>query len=237
MTALYQGPWLMTQSWRDVLFAHWTIPVEQMRRVIPEPLELDLWEGQAWIGVVPFWMSGVSPRFVPGMPWLSVFPELNVRAYVTLDRRPGVYFFSLDAARWLAVGTARRWFHLPYRHARMAIRERDGWFEYRSRRIDRSAAPAEFAGRYRPVGPTVWAEPGSLADFLTARYSLYTVAPDGGVSRADVGHPPWRLSSAEAEIRRNTMTLPAGIRLPETPPLLHYAERVDTHIWAPRRVR
>src|SRR5262245_23161746 len=112
-------PWAMAMRWHDLLFLHWPIAAAELRPRIPAPLAIDEHSGSAWIGVVPFRMTNVRPRGVPGLPWLSAFPELNVRTYVTHGGKPGVWFFSLDAAQRLAVIAARRRFHLPYFHARM----------------------------------------------------------------------------------------------------------------------
>lgn len=119
----------MWQVWHDLLFAHWPVPPEMLRPTIPAGLDLDLFEGQAWVGVVPFRMSGIRLRGQPlAAPWVGAFPELNVRTYVTAPGgdRPGVYFYSLDAANPVAVALARRWYHLPYFFARMSSRERGG---------------------------------------------------------------------------------------------------------------
>src|SRR5262245_4554326 len=110
----------MRMSWHDLLFAHWPVPVAAMRALVPAPLEVDTFDGAAWIGVVPFRMTRVGPLWLPPIPGVSSFAELNVRTYVTRDDKPGVWFFSLDAANPLAVRTARRFFHLPYFHAAMS---------------------------------------------------------------------------------------------------------------------
>ncbi len=226
----------MTQTWYDLLFAHWPVPAAALRPLVPAQLELDTYQGQAWIGVVPFGMTGIHARGLPALPGLSAFLELNVRTYVTRDGRPGVYFFSLDAANRAAVWAARRWFYLPYHYARMSLRETDGWYWYRSRRIHRAVEPAEFVGRYRPVGNVFEAAPGSLDDWLTARYCLYSIDPRGRLFRGDIHHPPWPLQHAQAEIQVNTMTLPAGVRLPAVEPLLHFARKLKVLIWKPVRL-
>jgi uncharacterized protein YqjF (DUF2071 family) len=178
-------------------------------------------------------MTNVSPRAIPPLPWVSAFPELNVRTYVTLDGKPGVYFFSLDAANAVAVGVARLLAHLPYYTASMDVVEREDWIDYRSRRTASGAHPAEWIGRYRPVGAPRAPSPGTLEHFLTERYCLYTVRGDGRADRLDIHHPPWPLQQAEAEIRVNTMAEAAGIGLPAAAPLLHYAERQDMVAWMP----
>src|SRR5215467_2688514 len=132
---LPSGPWVMTQSWYNLLFAHWPIPAEVMRARVPAQLELDTFEGQSWLGVVPFGMARVYPRGTFPVPWLSRFLELNVRTYVTYGGQSGVYFFSLDAANSAAVALARRFFRLPYYHARMRMTTHDQWIHYTSYRI------------------------------------------------------------------------------------------------------
>src|SRR4029450_6385677 len=145
------SPWIMAQTWHDLLFAHWPLPVDDVRRVVPAVLPLDTFDGQAWIGVVPFRMTGVRPRAVPPLPWLSAFPELNVRTYVTLDGKPGVYFFSLDAGNRLAVVTARLTYFLPYFHAHMAVTHDGEAIRYSSYRIHHGAPSADFIARYGPT--------------------------------------------------------------------------------------
>lgn len=115
-------PWVMAQTWHDLLFAHWPIEYDQLRKAVPEPLPIDTYDGQARIAVVPFWMSGIRLRDTPALPRVSSFPELNVRTYSTLDGKPGVYFFSLDALNPVAVAVARRLYRLPYFRARMSVR-------------------------------------------------------------------------------------------------------------------
>jgi uncharacterized protein YqjF (DUF2071 family) len=123
---LPMGSWVMAQTWHDLLFAHWPVDTQRLRTLIPEPLEIDQFDGQAWLAVVPFRMSGIRLRWTPAVPWLSAFPELNVRTYVKSGGRPGVWFFSLDAGNALALAIARAWFHLPYYRARMCCFERHG---------------------------------------------------------------------------------------------------------------
>ncbi len=220
-------PWIMRQSWYNLLFAHWPIPARVMAERVPAGLDLDTWDGEAWIGVVPFGMRGVRLRFTPAVPGLSRFLELNVRTYVTAGGKPGVYFFSLDAASAPGVALGRAWYKLPYHRARMSMREAGGWIEYRSRR---SRPPAEFRGRYRPIGDVFHAAGGTLEDWLTARYCLYT-ASRGRLWRGDIHHAPWPLQSAEAEIEVNTMAAAHGFVLPESKPLLHFAKRLDVVAW------
>jgi uncharacterized protein len=228
------APWIMRQTWVDLLFIHWAVPADAVRPLVPERLELETYDGSAWIGVVPFLLTGFRLRPAPPVPGLSEFPELNVRTYVRFDRKPGVYFFSLDAACRLAVTGALRLFRLPYFFADMDMAHRDGTIQFRSRR--RQAPPAEFEARYAPTGEAAPPEPGSLDAFLTERYCLYAVSPRRNGYRADIHHPPWQLQPAECEVRRNTMVEVLGLKIPTTPPILHLSRRQDMVNWAPVRV-
>jgi uncharacterized protein len=228
------GPWIVAQSWHSLLFAHWPVDVQVFRSLVPEALEIDTFQGCAWLGVVPFRMSGVRLRATPASPWLSAFPELNVRTYVTARGKPGVWFFSLDAANAIAVSVARWWFHLPYFRARMCCDEKDGIVHYSSRRTHRGAQRAILIGRYRPIGDAFSPRSGTLEHFLTERYCLYAADSRGRILRGEIHHPAWKLQSAEAEFEQNTMTESMGISLPSQRPLLHFAKRQDMVAWSPR---
>ncbi|HXJ07707.1 MAG TPA: DUF2071 domain-containing protein [Candidatus Acidoferrum sp.] len=226
----------MAQVWHDLLFAHWQVDAVMLRRHVPASLAIDTFAGQAWLGVVPFRMSGVRLRGTPELPWLSAFPELNVRTYVEVDGKPGVWFFSLDAANRVVVAIARAWFHLPYFRARMSCEERNGWIEYSSGRAHRGAACGVLYGRYRPAGATFSPELGSLEHFLTERYCLYAADGKGHILRGEIHHAPWPLQTAEAELTSNTMADAAGIYLPSGKPLVHFAKRQDVVVWQPQRL-
>ncbi len=229
-------PWLFRMRWVDLLFMHWPVPADVLRPLIPPGLELDTFEGRAWLGVVPFGMQDVAPRFLPAPPGPGAFPELNVRTYVRRRGRGGVWFLSLDAGSRLAVEGARAAFHLPYYRASMSSTTEGGWVEYRSVREDPRGRPAAFVGRYRPVGPVETAVRGSLAAFLTDRLGLFAVDGGGRLSWTAIRHAPWPLQPAEAEIERDTMAAAHGIALPTEAPLLHFAKRLDVVAWWPRRI-
>jgi uncharacterized protein len=227
---LPEDPWIMGQTWADLLFAHWPVPAERLRRLVPAQLELDLFDSSAWITISPFEVRATRARGMPPPPRVSRFPELNVRTYVTVAGRPGIYFFSLDAASSLAVAAARLLYRLPYFHAAIRIAEDDGGVAYTSERTDPDGAPARFAARYRPVGPPAAAAPGTIDAWLVERYRLYTVGARGGLYAADIHHRPWPLQPASAEIRVNTMAEPIGIEL-DAPARLHFARRQDVVFW------
>jgi len=172
-------PWLMGQTWNDLLFAHWPIEPRKLEGLLPRALELDLYDGTAWLGVTPFLLSGGRMRGTPPLPWLSRFPELNVRTYVEVAGKPGIYFLSLDAGRLAAVKAARGGYRLPYFHARMRAQHRGDQVHYESRRIDRDGPRAEFGGAYGPSGPRLPVEDGTLARWLAERYCAYVVDEQG----------------------------------------------------------
>lgn len=178
-------------------------------------------------------MTNVAPRGVPAIPWVSAFAEVNVRTYVTVDGRPGAYFFSLDAESALAVATAKSLLHLPYYTVQMDVRNNADQIQYTSRRIGNSAEPAELIARYRPLGVAAEPLPGTLEYFLTERYCLYNIGGRLRAYRLEIHHPPWKLQPAEAEIELNTLAAAAGIPLPAVAPLLHFSKRQDMVAWAP----
>ena len=221
---------LMRMSWHDLLFVHWSFEPGEIERLLPDGLRIDTFDGRAWVGVVPFRMSDVAPRFVPAIPWLSAFPELNVRTYVTLQGKPGVWFFSLDATNPLAVRVARAVFHLPYMDAEISITERDGWYHYSSRRTHRNEPAARFEGKYRPQGQIFFAQPGTLEYWLTARYCLYVADRRGRILRAEIDHPSWSLQSAELDETANTMLECLSLRNEERPHLL-FSKEIAVLAW------
>ncbi len=230
-------PWIQAQTWDNLLFAHWSIAPDVMRQVVPASLPLDTFDGKAWIGLVPFAISGLRARFLPPIPGFAGFLELNLRTYVTLNGRPGVYFFSLDAAKLWAVIGARVTYHLPYFHARMRITRDAEWFVYSSQRIHRGAPAAEFEARYRPTGEARHFDRDTLDYWLTERYALYALDGRGEIHRGEIHHPQWNLAPAELEIRKNTVPATAPLTLPDDLPLLHFSKRQDVHIWAPTFVK
>jgi hypothetical protein len=223
------GPWVNAQTWQELAFLHWRVDEAVLRSLVPEGLHLDTYEGEAWLGITPFRLTGFRMRGMPPLPLVSQFPELNVRTYVRAGDRPGIWFFSLDAGSLLAVEAAKRIYKLPYSHARMSISRRHGHIHYDSARDG-----AAFSARYRGVGDFFHADPGSLEYFLTERYCLY--ATDGGeLYRAHIHHPPWPLQTGEAVVELNTMP-PPGIELVDDEPLVHYSVRQDVVVWPLERV-
>jgi len=220
--------WLLAQTWEQLLFAHWRVPVERLRAHLPAELlqaglEVDTHEGEAWLGVTPFRTTNLRFRGTPALPRVSSFLELNCRTYVSHGgKKPGIWFFSLDASSRLAVEAARRLYKLPYFQARM-----EGLPHYSCARLG-AERPHVWEASHRPSGPVAPAAESTLEHFLAERYCLYT-SEAGLLYRAEIHHPPWPLQPAAAEIDLNTM--PPDSLEPEGEPLLHYSERQDVLIW------
>jgi hypothetical protein len=225
-------PWAMRQVWSDLLFAHWPTNPAGLAALLPRGLTLDTWEGEAWVAVAPFRMPYLSIRRLPDVPPFMRLLETNVRTYVTAGGKPGVYFFSLDADNPVTVEVARRWYSLPYLNARFDCDFSADAIRYHVTRVDQRAAPGAFDATYRPTSALRPPTPGSLEDWLTARYALYTCTRRGRLMRGDITHAPWNLAPAEAEIRLNTLAQSHGVTLADTAPLLHYAERLDVLAWS-----
>jgi len=226
---------VMHQRWAELGFLHWPVPVAALRALVPEALTIDTFEGTAYLGVVPFTVTGARPMLMPPLPWVSDFHEVNVRTYVHMGGAdPGVWFFSLDASNALVVAAARALFLLPYHHARMEIDVDPGGIDFRSER--HGGKTAIFAARYEPLGRAEAAAVGSLEHFLAERYLLYTSA-DRRLWQAQVHHEPYPLQRAHAEVMVEGLVAAAGIERPEgQPPLAHFAREVNVEIFALRDV-
>lgn len=225
------GRWVQRQSWLEFPFLHWTVDPDVLRPLVPPELALDLRDGLAWVGVIPFRMTGVTLRGFPDVPGLSAFHELNVRTYVTFGGRPGVFFLSLDANNRIAVRLARRWFGLPYWDAEMSSTVEGDRFVYRSRRTHRGGGEARFAATWEVGGLRGPARAGSLEHWLCERYALYVVR-GGRVLRGDVHHLPWPLHDLTVDVTENTMTAPLGFATPGPPVHAAFSPGVDTVVWS-----
>jgi uncharacterized protein YqjF (DUF2071 family) len=221
---------LQFQTWADLAFIHWPFPPEAVRSLVPRELELDLFDGQAWVGIVPFTMRGIRARGLPPIPGLSAFHELNVRTYVHANGVPGVWFFSLDAANAVAVWAARRFYRLPYFRAEMSLEHGKDRMVYASRRTHRNAPAAHLHAVWRIGDVLPSPDNGSLPFFLAERYSLYTMSA-GGLRRCRVWHRPWVLRSAELESLDSTMLQAAGLPPPAGDALIHHAGSLDVEIF------
>jgi uncharacterized protein YqjF (DUF2071 family) len=225
----------MRQWWGKLLFMHWPVPVSVLRPLVPPQLSIDTFDGQAWVGVVPFRMWGVRPSLTPPVPGLNEFLELNVRTYVHHRGVPGVWFHSLDIDSAVATWGARRFFYLPYHRAEMSLRQQGDSIDYRCQRTQKDSPPATFRAVWRVGESLPTAEPDSLEFFLTERYCLYTLE-DEQLYRCRIYHEPWSLRTAEVGDFDSSMLESLGVSTPPLAPLLHYSEALKVDIWPLLRV-
>jgi hypothetical protein len=225
-----EGQPIMHQDWGKLLFMHWRVEESALRPLVPKELEIDTFDGSAWIGIVPFTMWGIRalPPYLPPVPGFSSLHELNVRTYVYYKNVPGVWFFSLDANSAAAVFAARALYFLHYFNAEIEIEQKGGAITYSLNRTDSPAA--EFRARWKIGDPMSFAQPGTLDFFLVERYCLYS-ARNKKLYRARVHHQPYPLRRAETTSFRSTMIESHGIPTPQGDPLLHYVEEVNVDIW------
>jgi uncharacterized protein len=227
---------VMYQTWDKLLFMHWPIDAQRLRPLIPRGLEIDTWDGTAWIGMTPFTIYGVRPPCLPALPFVSSTHELNVRTYVYRDKLPGVWFFSLDASNWLAVCAARLGFYLPYFHARMSLEEERSKIRFQSHRSP-SPIPAEFQATWQLGSPLPEASPNTRDFFLIERYCLYS-ANEHRLYRSRIHHRPWPLRTARLETFRSTIGTADGLDDPIGEPILHaQADPLRVAIWPPERIQ
>lgn len=221
--------WKMTQTWNDLLFTHYPINLEVLREIVPEALPLDSYNCVGWIGIVTFRMSSVRLRSFPPIPGTDAFPQVNVRTYINLDGKPGVYFVSLDAANRLAATVARNFFHLPYHYADVTIKHTESCFDFNSKR--RSDPQAEWVGNYKPISEPYYALKGTFDEWMAERYCFYTIDNKGMPLRCDVLHSPWLLQAAEADVSRNTLLTTQDIKIEKDNPVFHFSKGVEVRAW------
>ena len=220
---------VMHQDWGQLLFMHWRVDAGLIRPLIPQPLNLDLYGGSAWIGIVPFtmWNIRALPPFAPKVPGLSSMHEINVRTYVYYDGEPGVWFFSLDVNSELAAIAARTVFYLPYHYADIELLDDiDDHIDFQMQRGNDAEFSASWSiGKELPV-----AQPGSREFFLTERYCLFT-ENEGDLHRARIHHQPWPLRTATLEDFETNLFEANRLPIPRNEPLVHYADEVNVEIW------
>mgnify|MGYP000338354042 CR=1 FL=1 len=213
-------------GWRHVLFANWPVSPALVAAHLPDCLEVDTFDGDAWLSVVPFTNVDVRPTWWPA-GWGLPLPELNLRTYVTHDGIDGVYFFSLDAQGIVGVLGARLFHHLPYYYARISLSWTDGRVQFSSRRKHPGARPAHYEATYWPTGEPFSAPEDPLGEFLVERYRFYTEAPDGTLRYTDVSHDPWTLYPATADVETDTLCSADGFDRPERDPVYFYSPGLD----------
>ena len=224
---LPSSKWTLGQTWENYFWANWRVDADEIRSSVPDELEIEEFDGNAWLGMTFFRVRALRARGGLPLPGISSFLQLNIRTYVRgPDGLPGVWFFTIDASSRLAALGVRRLYHVPAFHARMTLDVLDGWQEAECVRLGEPGRV--FSGRYRAAGESFHAESGSLEWFLTERYRLF--AHD---ARAEMHHDQWLLRPAEAEIE---LTSIAPFEL-SGKPLCHLSLRQDALIWPPEPVR
>ncbi|MEA2439510.1 MAG: uncharacterized protein QOH76_934 [Thermoleophilaceae bacterium] len=232
---LADGPWIMGQTWEHLMFAHWRVSAQQLRKVVHPEIPLDTFDRSAWLGVTPFTVTGLHARGTPPPPLVSSFHEINVRTYSTIDGKPGIYFLSLDAASRVAVEAARTVYRVPYFRADIEVEQDGERVSYANERTQPDGPAAGFAATYGPNGPVYHAAPGSFEYWMAERYCLYTVDDEQRIHRGEIHHPPWPLQEASVEITRNTMAQPYDIELAGDA-VAHFVHRQDVLFWPLRPV-
>lgn len=227
-------PWRWRQSWLDLAFLHYRVDVNELRKKLPAGITLQEFDGSAWVGLVPFRMAGVMRRPFPDVPGFSSFPELNLRTYVEVDGKAGVWFFSLDATSWPFVLGGRHVYGLPYFPAKMAQTHRDGWIHYASHR---RGGDARLECRYRGTGEVFHAVPGTFEHWMAERYCLFSHAPRSGITRVDVHHLPWPLQQVDVQISSNTLLQAAGIVALTDKPVCHFSTGVHVVSWGVEKLK
>ena len=220
-------PWIMKQTWNDTLFAHYPVQREVLEKIVPSALTLDSFHGSCWVSIVPYLTSSMHLRGLPPIPGMAAFPGFNIRTYVTVDGKPGVYFFSLTAANFLAAYTAKTFFRLPYTYMEMKYKKVNDLIVFESEK----KSGVQLLCNYKSVSAPSPTEKGSLEEWLVQRYCLYTVSKKGEPMRADILHEPWMLEKVEAKIHQNTLLSSLNIVPEIEEPILHYAKKAVVRIW------
>lgn len=224
----------MIHWWQQLTFIHWRYDPAVVQALLPEGLTVETYDGSAWVGLVPFYMKVALP-WGPSVPWLSRFPETNVRTYARgEDGTSGVWFFSLDASRLGAVVVARTSYRLPYFWSKMSIRRSGSTISYASSR--RWPKPnAHTTAAIEIHEPFAADELTELDHYLTARWALFS-APRGGLRKARAFHDPWPLHRARVAHLDDTLVTAAGLPAPQGEALVHYAPSVEVRIGWPSKV-
>jgi hypothetical protein len=239
--------WLLSQSCDDLLFAHFAVDPATLRRLVPDVLTLDLFDGAAWVTVSPSSISHMRPSGIPALPGFSFFRQVNLRTYVSVGGKPGLFYFSVDTGSLSAVWFARVFFRMQYWHSGIlmsgatiqAHKPQDPTIHFRSTRLHGPAAirgAATFEATYAPEGEPASARRGSLDEFLIERYCVYSLHRRR-LYRTEVHHQPWPLQSAKVEILANSLAEPFGLRLPAEPSICHFSRSLKMLVWAPQSIR
>jgi uncharacterized protein YqjF (DUF2071 family) len=223
--------WIMRQTWSNLLFLHWPISPDTLRPYIPSHLQIDTFDGYAWLGVVAFSVAGIYPRGLSSLSLTPNFPEINVRTYVTCDGKPGIYFLSLDVDDWASYTIAKRWYHLPYSFARIRFQKEEQTFHFESIRKWTANSPIKFKGEFIPLPEVYYAQKRMLDHWFIERYCLFSSDKRGNIYCGDIHHCPWPLQKVMTNIKENTLFSPFHFDLTKIKPISHFSRGVDTLFW------
>ncbi|HWK22969.1 MAG TPA: DUF2071 domain-containing protein [Ureibacillus sp.] len=220
-------PWIMKQTWNDVLFAHYPIQRKVLEKLVPRELTLDTFNDTGWITIVPYLTSSMHLRGLPPVPGLATYPGFNIRTYVNVNGKPGVYFFKLIAANYIASYAAKCFFRLPYSYMKINYRRPNDVIVFESEK----KSGIQLLCNYKSLSAAQPTEKGSMEEWLVERYCLYTVNKKGVIYRADILHEPWNLEKAEADFYENTLLSSLNIISETEKPILHYAKKRVIQFW------
>ena len=222
--------WILFVTWTDLLLASWPVQAEELRQLVPAPLEIDTFDGTGWVSLVSFKAENMRFRGFDPLPGQADFCELNLRTYVRLGDVPGVYFLSLDCPGALANLLGKHLFQLPFKRCEMRIDRVNDEYRVESQRTEPGEPRATYDCRFRPIGQPGPLAPASLDEFLINRLSLF-VAIRGQLFRGDIAHAPWMVQPAELTVQQNSVTSAAGLQIPKAPPHAAFAPATDALIY------
>jgi uncharacterized protein YqjF (DUF2071 family) len=228
--------WIIRQSWSNLLFTHWPISAELLRPHIPRSLQIDTFDGTAWLGVVVFVMDGIYLRGLSALSLTPKFAEINVRTYVQCNGKPGVYFMSLDVADWASLMFAKRWYRLPYKAAQISFQKEGRTFFCQSLRKEKAKVPIGFHANYIPDSRVYFSKKEMFDHWLTERYCFFSTDTRGNIYCGEIHHQPWPLQKVEIEICRNSLFTPFQFDLSEEKPIVHFSKGLDSLFWNIKRL-
>ncbi|MBS4176485.1 YqjF family protein [Lederbergia citrea] len=233
---LPSNPWLFTQTWDKLLFCHWSLPAELLRAHVPNDVDLDLFNGEAWIAIIPFKVNHMRVHGIPEIPYLNSYLELNLRTYVKYKGTPGIYFFTLDANKWSAVIGAKIGAQLPYRHSLMKMNIKENKVYFQSKRKHPGSSKESFYINYQSDSNLYLPEVESLEYWLFERYCFFTTRGKH-LYRGDIHHDRWRVSKAKATIQANSLVPFLPQKYFERQPLLHLSASKQVFAWPIKKIQ
>lgn len=228
--------WIIRQAWSNVLFTHWPISAELLRPHIPRSLEIDTFDGTAWLSVVVFVMEGIYLRGLSALSVTPKFAEVNVRTYVQRNGKPGVYFMSLDVGDLASLMIAKRWYRLPYKAAQISSNKEGQTFFCQSQRKGQAKVPIGFHANYIPLAEVYISKKGTFDHWLTERYCFFSTDKRANIYCGEIHHQPWPLQKVDTEICRNSLFTPFQFDLSDEKTIAHFSKGLDSFFWNIKRL-